>query len=112
MAGLVRYVFGTEAQILALTAADELWYDRAFYYPSDQTYFYQVLNGQMKRYGDGVAAAVQTGIGCFLNDKVMGGVKTLIEGVDSLLIPDNYDYNTFRLDVEGLVQCNGQINIL
>jgi hypothetical protein len=112
MAGLVKYIYGTEAQILALDNTHDLWCERAFYYPSDKSYFYQLVNGGMKKYGDGEDAVASSGVGVFLNGKVIGGVKTLIESIDSLLIPVNYDYNTFQLYVEGTIQCNGQINMI
>jgi len=103
-----RFIYGTEAQILALTPADDLWKDLAFYYCSDKAYFYQVAEGIMKKYGDANTA----GVGITLNGVVMGVVKTLISEDDILNIPENYDYNTLSLNVEGVINCTGQINIL
>lgn len=108
MADLVKYKYGTEAQILALTPSDSDWVERAFYYPTDVDYFYQAFEGVMKPYGTGLAA----GVGVKLNGKVLGGVKTLIEEDDTLTIPANHDYNTYALDVDGIVNCDGQINTL
>ncbi len=102
------FVYGTEAQILALTFSSENWIDQAFYYPNDQTYFFQVFDGVMKRYAGGEGS----GTGVRLNDAVLGGVKTLIEDDDILEIPDNHDYNTLTLTVDGIVNCDGQINML
>ncbi|MBK8807759.1 MAG: hypothetical protein IPO21_14390 [Bacteroidales bacterium] len=110
MATSVEFREGTEAQILALTPQSSSWIEKAFYYPSDKTYFYRVVNNVMVRYGAGEVTNV--GIGITLNEKVIGGVKTFIEQNDTLLIPDNYDYNTFRLDIEGTINCFGQINIM
>lgn len=110
MAGLVKYVYGTEAQILALIPTDSNWYERGFYYPSDKTYFYQAVEGVMKKYGD--TPTLSIGIGVTLNEKVIGGVKVLIENEDILTIPDYYDYNTFTFNIAGIVNCSGQINML
>ena len=57
----LSFKYGTEAQILALTTSSASWVDRAFYYPSDKTYFYQALDGVMKKYGGGGVGV--TGIG-------------------------------------------------
>lgn len=51
------------------------------------------------------------GIGIFLNDKVIGGVKREIELTDTLNIPEKWQYNLFgSLEVDGLVQNDGEIN--
>lgn len=110
MAGSINFVLGTDAQILALTPESENWIDRAFYYPSDKNYFYQALNDEMKKYGEGDNESIGEGIR--LNEKIIGGVKTLIEENDTLDIPENWDYNTFKLDIDGVINCSGQINIL
>lgn len=102
------FVYGTEAQILALTEESPDWIDQAFYYPNDQTYFYQVFNDEMKRYGGGEGS----GTGIRLNDAVLGGVKRLIEYDDILEIPEHHDYNTFDLTVDGIINCDGQINLI
>lgn len=107
----IKFRYGTEAEILTLTPASENWFNRAFYYPSDKSYFYQAVDGVMKKYGDGEDNEF-FGYGILLNDKVIGGVKSLIETNDVLEIPENYDYNTFKLDVEGIINCEGQINIM
>jgi hypothetical protein len=111
MGNLVKYVYGTEAQILALTPADSHWYDKGFYYPSDKNYFFQALDGVMKKYGDG-DPAVTGGIGVMLNDKVIGGIKIYLESPDILTIPEYFDYTTFFLHIDGSINCNGQINIM
>ena len=67
MAELIKYYYGTEAQILALTNTSPNWVEKAFYYPSDKTYFYQLVNGVMKKYGD--VSGVLSGIGITLNEK-------------------------------------------
>lgn len=105
---VVEFKYGTEAQILALTPTDSNWIDRAFYYPDDKDYFFQVLNGIMKKYGSGENAT----LGIKLNGRGIGGVKTLIETNDILDIPENWDYNTFFLDIDGLIEVEGQINIM
>jgi len=107
MAGLVKYIYGTEAQILSLVEGDANWIDRAFYYPSDKTYFFQVDNGVMKKYGAGVFQ----GVGVTLNGFIVGGIKELIEAEEVLNIPNNYAYNSYYLTVEGSVDCSGTINI-
>lgn len=104
----LNFIYGTEAQILALTPLSEEWIEQAFYYPNDQTYFFQVFEGERKRYGGGEGS----GTGIRLNDAVLGGVKTLIEDNDILEIPDYHDYNTFDLTVDGVINCDGQINML
>lgn len=106
----LKFKYGTDAQILALTPDSDAWVNRAFYYPSDKTYFYQALDGVMKKYGAGGLGV--SGIGITLNDLVIGGVKTLIETNDILEIPVNWDYNTCSLSVEGTINVEGQINII
>jgi len=107
MGAVVKYKYGTEAQILALQPTDAAWVDRAFYYPEDKDYFFQALNGAMKKYGSGESS----GVGVQLNEKYLSGIKTKILNTEILTIPENYDYNTFTLDVEGIINCDGQINI-
>lgn len=106
-----RFITGTEAQILALTTSSPYWYEYGFYFPTDKSYFYQAREGVMVKYGDG-GDDEYFGCGILLNDKVIGGVKTLIESDDVLYIPENWDYNTFKLDIEGTVTCDGRINIM
>lgn len=108
MAEPIRYIYGTEAQILALNPSNPNWFEQAFYYPTDEdiNYFYQAFGQEMKRYGGG------DGIGIKLNNKVIGGVKNYIEQDDVLEIPEYFDYNVFNLRVDGTINCNGQINIL
>lgn len=108
MASTLKFKYGTEAQILALPITSSSWVNRAFYYPSDKTYFYQALNGVMKKYGAGEDA----GIGCTLNEKIIGGVKPYIEETDILFIPENFDYNTMSLKIDGNVIIEGQLNII
>jgi hypothetical protein len=110
MADLVKYIYGTEAQILSLEPEDGNWIEKAFYYPSDKNYFYQALNGVMKKYGAG--DATQLGVGITLDGKIIGGVKTIILPNEVLDIPENYDYNTYSLYVEGIIVNDGQINIM
>lgn len=110
MAATLEFKFGTEAQILALTPSSEKWVEQAFYYPDDKTYFFQVRNGVMKRYGGGDIDLIGTGVK--LNGLVLGSQKTLIESDDLLYIPENHDYNTFTLNVEGEINNEGQINIM
>jgi len=105
---LVQYFEGTEAQILALQPTDTQWIDRAFYYPSDKGYFYRITEGVMLIYG----AGEDSGVGIRLNGDVIGGVKSLIEDTEELVIPENYEYNIHDLSIKGVVQCNGNINIM
>jgi hypothetical protein len=107
MAANLNFIYGTEAEILALTPDNPKWKERGFYYPNDQEYFYQALEGQMKQYGGGSLA----GVGVKLNGIVIGGSKTRITAAETLDIPTDYDYNTYTLTVEGQINCNGQINI-
>lgn len=105
------FISATDAQILAYNPSSPEWVEYGFYYPTDKAYFYQALDGVMKKYGDGDDDE-DWGTGVTLNDKSIGGVKTLIESVDVLNIPENYDYNIFVLNVEGIINCEGQINLL
>lgn len=107
---IVKFIDGTEAQILALTPSSSNWVEKAFYYPTDKTYFYRALNGVMEKYGAGDVVAV--GVGCTLNGKVIGGVKAFIESDDTLVVPENFDYNTFSMKVDGDIILAGEINIL
>lgn len=109
MGATLKFIYATEVQILALTPSSNKWVDRAFYYPADKSYFYQALDGVMKKYsGD----ATEMGVGVRLNGKVMGVVKTFIEEDETLEIPAKYDYNTFSLSNAGIINCEGKINIL
>jgi hypothetical protein len=54
----------------------------------------------------------QTGIGITLNGLVIGGVKKVIEELDTLDIPVFWEYNVFTLDVDGLIENAGEINIM
>jgi hypothetical protein len=110
MAAAVKYFEGTEAQILALEPTDSQWVDKAFYYPTDKTYFYRILNGEMTLYGGGDASI--SGVGVTLNDKIIGGVKSYIEEDDVLVIPENYEYNVFNLKVDGVINNSGLITIM
>lgn len=110
MGAAIRFIYGTEAEILALQPTDTSWVERAFYYPEDKTYFFQALNGVMKRYGAGDSTLL--GVGVQLDGKVIGGVKTLVNTSETLTIPQDYDYNTYTLLVNGTVDVFGQINII
>jgi len=105
---VVKYKFGTEAQILALKPTDDSWVDRAFYYPDDKGYFYQALNDEMVKYGGGE----DSGVGIRINGDLIGGVKSVIEENEVLDIPENFEYNIFRVSVYGTVNCNGTINMM
>lgn len=110
MSDKLKFVYGTEAQILALTPEMTGWVNRAFYYPNDRSYFFQALNGVMKKYGGGTTTEV--GIGIFLNNLVIGGVKQLIECTDLLEIPLHWEYNVTRLSVDGIIENDGIINTI
>ncbi len=110
MARSVKYIFGTEAEILVLQPADDEWYEQGFYYPEDKDYFYQILNGEFKKFGGVDDSSIGEGIR--LNTKIIGGVKIIIEDGDILTIPESYDYNTSNLLVNGIINCEGQINII
>jgi hypothetical protein len=110
MANPVKFLFGTEEQILALEPTDENWVELAFYYPSDQTYFYQAIEGVMQKKGY-CTPSIQ-GIGITLNSLIIGGVKSVIEETDILTIPENYEYNVVNLQVQGVINNAGQINII
>lgn len=105
---VVRFIYGTEAQILALQPTDANWVDRAFYYPEDKEYFFQAVSGVMKKYGSGQGS----GIGVRVNGDLLGGIKTLIEETETLTIPENYEYNAHRLNVVGSIDNEGEINIM
>ena len=106
----IVYKYGTEAQILALTPSDPNWADLGFYYPSDKPYFYQAVGGAMKQYGGGDPSV--SGVGITLNDKIIGGVKSLIESEEVLKIPEHWEYNITRLLVAGTITNEGTIKIL
>ena len=110
----VKYVSSkSEVELLSMTDADPQWYDQGFYYPNDvpiKPYYYRVVTGVMTQYAGGDVSVV--GVGISLNEKVIGGVKTLIENGDILTIPENFDYNTYSLNVSGVVNNSGQINIM
>lgn len=105
----IKFKYGTEAQILALTTDSPNWVNLGFYYPSDKAYFYQVQNGVMKKIGADVSVV---GVGCMINDKVIGGVKPFIAINEVLTVPEEYDYNTFPMTVDGDIILAGNINIL
>lgn len=107
----------TESQILALTSISDLWFEFAFYYPSDSNggnYFFRLENGVMVKKGGGANGGNNGvgGIGITLNGLVIGGVKNLIESNDVLNIPENWEYNAKRLNVNGIINCYGEINII
>lgn len=110
----VKYISSkSEAEILALTASDPKWYDQGFYYPNDipiKPYYYRIVSGSMVQYAGGDVSIV--GLGITLNDKILAGIKTLIESSDILTIPENFDYNSYRLNISGVVNNTGQINIM
>ena len=108
MANLVTFIYGTEAQILALTPASDKWIENAFYYPRNCDYFYQIVDGVLKRYGTGNTA----GVGIKLNGLTIGGVKQVIEETDVLDVPENWEYNVFDFSVEGVINLDGVINII
>lgn len=112
----VRHVGSlSEAQILALRSSSEKWYPNGFYYPNDIPalgYFYRLENGVMNPKGKQNGGTAIGGTGVTLNNNVIGGIKTLIENDDSLHIPENYDYNTYKLNVQGVVNVEGTINIM
>lgn len=57
--------------------------------------------------------AIDSGIGIKLNSLVIGGVKRLIETNETLIIPIYWQYNIhgLTLDVDGIIQNNGEVNI-
>lgn len=112
MAQSVKFFDRTEAEILAFTPASPEWVDKAFYYPSDKDYFYRALNGTMHAYGLAGSTGTNAGVGVKLNGQVMGGVKTSIAQSETVDIPEDYDYNTYTLAVNGTVNAYGQINIM
>lgn len=104
----------TESQILSLTSENELWFDKGFYYPSDSnggSYFYRLENDVMVKKGGGGGVGV-SGIGITLNYLVIGGSKSFIEENDILNIPEKWEYDVKRLNVQGVINCEGEINIL
>lgn len=107
MGTIVKFIYGTEAQILELNPDNPKWVEKAFYYPNDKDYFYQALDGVMKLYGKGTSS----GTGIRLNGEIIGGIKRFIENQDVLNIPEYYDYNTYTITVEGQINVNGSINI-
>jgi len=51
-----------------------------------------------------------SGIGIKLNGQVIGGVKRLIETGETLVIPIDWEYNVYHLDVDGVIENDGEIN--
>jgi len=109
MGAALRFIYAnTYEAIEDLEPTDAGWIDQAFYYPDDATWFYQARNGVMRKFhGD----PAENGVGVKLNGKVIGGVKELIEEDDVLTIPVNWAYNTYRLQVNGSIECYGTITI-
>lgn len=56
---------------------------------------------------------LNAGIGIKLNGQVIGGVKRVIESNNTLDIPEFWQYNIrgLTLDVDGVIENNGEINI-
>lgn len=53
------------------------------------------------------------GVGIKINGLVIGGVKQVIEGGETLTIPPLWQYNLFQsLDIDGTVDNDGQINFI
>jgi len=107
MADIPKFIYGTEAQIVSLLPTDAKWVNRAFYYPGDADYFYQALDGVMKKFAGGSSI----GLGIRLNEQIIGGVKSYIEENDILTIPILWDYNTYSLTNKGTIDNQGTINI-
>lgn len=57
--------------------------------------------------------SLNAGIGIKLNGQVIGGVKRLIQSGETLDIPIYWEYNIhgLTLDVDGVIQNNGEINV-
>lgn len=53
-------------------------------------------------------------VGVKLNGFTIGGIKRVIEENDVLDIPELWEYNVFfyNFDVEGIVNCDGEINFI
>jgi hypothetical protein len=51
-------------------------------------------------------------VGITLNNKYIAGVKNYIEQNDKLIVPENYEYNVFRFNVDGIIDLDGEINIM
>lgn len=113
---LVKHIGSlTEAQILALTNQSELWYEFGFYYPSDSNggnYFFRLENGVMVKKGGVDNGNLTGGIGITLNNKVIGGIKTKINSNEILNIPEDWEYNAHKLDISGIINSEGTINIM
>lgn len=54
-----------------------------------------------------------SGVGIKLNGQVIGGVKRVIESDDRLIIPEFWQYNIHGLilDIDGIIENDGEINI-
>lgn len=108
MADNLKFKYGTEAEILNLTPSDAVWVNRAFYYPTDKDYFYQALDGVMKK----IAGGADSSVGCKINNKTIGGVKSLIETGETLEVPQYWEYTAYSLNVDGVINLDGVINII
>jgi len=51
-------------------------------------------------------------VGVTLNEKYLAEPKNLIGTSDTLNIPENYEYNVTELVVDGVIDCDGVINII
>lgn len=105
MATTLKFIYGTEAQILALTPESEAWYNLGFYYPSDRAYFYQAVDGEMKKYGYTDPGDQVEGV--TINDKFMTGLKYNLIEEDVLLIPENYLLKYPYIYNAGSINCSG-----
>lgn len=52
------------------------------------------------------------GIGITLNSQVIGGVKRRIETNDILNVPEYWEYNVTQLEVDGIIELDGEINLI
>lgn len=50
-------------------------------------------------------------VGITLNDKYIAGVKNYIETNDTLNIPEYYEYNLNKLNIDGTINLDGEINL-
>ena len=71
-----------------------------------------MISEQFKNRMKTLCGVLNESVGITLNNKYIAGVKNYIEQNDKLIIPEYYEYNIFRLNVDGVIDLDGEINIM
>lgn len=51
-------------------------------------------------------------VGVTMNGKIIGGIPTKIPVKQTLHIPQDFEFNATKLNVDGDINCDGEINML